>query len=259
MTALNKAYAMGTIEFEANGIDQSPQFLRTVIGNLMTTLKQHDQLFFYMQRTDVEVLEFGTAYKFEDFVENQVTKSYCNPNQLNELIDQSPALRKIHPKSQFDGLIISVEYSEINEYAQFLHSGTLKLQLDYHAEHDTIETIVLQNNVENHVYNAECIIETVGLDAMDTFTVKGIEKLIWHVTDFVDGWKYDPQEFPTLSKVIAHHRELNDPTAFYLDIYKQAGFDTLVRTDVQGYIMDEMEEHLEASPIIQALLADPIL
>lgn len=250
MQTLNQSHVMGLIEFKSNEIDQSPAFLRTALASLLNA----QNLRFTIHNPPVWELQYDTEYYFEDFVEDQLRALLTRPLLFDNLITYNPQLKKIHPKSQFDQLKINVVYREINEYAQFVQSGAIKLELAYDTNSDRIRTIIHQNTKNVHEYNAKNIQGMMHMDAIDTFTHSGIRSLIWHLNNYTDGWRYNAEDFPILDRVINHHKTLDDPETFYLDVFKHAHLNTIVRTDVQSYFENEIEQHLDISPIVQKLL-----
>lgn len=258
MQTINRSYVMGTIQFQSNGIDQSTEFLRVAFNECLKTLKEQHKLFFTLSKQDATTIDFEKTYPFEDFVEDQMTTAWTRKDMIDQLVNGSAVLRKHHPKSQLAGLNILIDYKEINEHAHFIQSGQLHLQLDYQEEQDAIMIRVMENKKTILPYTAEHIDLLMEMDAIDTFTTKGIDNLIWHMKDFVDSWKNDADEYPTLNKVVDHLRSSKDPTGFLLSVYEEANLNTIVRVDPSDYIMNEIEDHLEASSTIQQLLQSTV-
>lgn len=260
MQPFNPTYVMGNITFHSNELDQTDQFLQNMVSKIMEFVVPNQKQYLRIEEENLDTMSFNTPYAFEDFVEDQVSAIYTRPLLMNELIDQSRQLKKIHPKSQFNGLRMTIEYNEMNEDREFIHTGKVQLELVYVSEDDSIQTRVLQHNQTQLPYSAKAIHDTFGMDAIDTFTTQGIDKLIWHMNDFVNSWKNDSTEFPTLNAVATHLNTLDDPSTFLLSVFNQARTqqNTIVSTDPHGYIMNQLEEQLEASAIIQQLLASTI-
>lgn len=253
MQTINQAYVMGLIEFKSNQIDQSPEFLRTILAALQNNPHKR----FSILNTPTWELDYDTEYHFEDFVEDQLETVITHKDSFDELFSSLPGLKKVHPKSQFNKLKLFITYREINEYSQFVQSGRMAVELNYDSESDRILTVINDTAKTVHNYNAATIKNKLSMDAIDTFTEAGITALLWHMQDYMRGWKYNAEDFPVLNAIVNNHDPMTDNVPLYLNAFKEAGLDNIVRTDVQAYIENELEDHLLASSSVQTLLELP--
>jgi len=243
----DQSYIQGSITFESNAIDQSDTFLQQVVLSLL--LKERP--YFHFRHLKESDIEFQKAYPFEDIVEGRIMDTLFSSSTLNERIHQRSDFKRIHPKSQFDQLQIKVDYTELNENRKLLQTGTLHLTFDYNDDTDSVAMSILKHEATTHEYNAQTIQSITGMDAIDTFTYDGVERLVWHLNHYYDQRSDLLTHNPLIKAITEYHQTLENPVGYYLSIFSETTPKQVIHTDVDNYIEELFEDHLQTSQTVQ--------
>ena len=248
-------YARGWMSFSSNHIDQSDSFLQHVV---IALLKQRSQRLIFTDTT-VDQMTFDTAYVFEDWTHTTLCKTFTDNDLFNKLINQSPSIKKVHPKEQFAQLQIQFQgVVEHNEQTEQLQTTHLTIELTYDPEHDTLGVKTLHEQETPMAYEAVYINCFSGVDAMDSFTPFGTHMMYNALSDYVKS--HQERSTPLISSIRHHfdtHPEL-DPALEILAWYNETGLPPIVRCDITSYLDDQFEEHIVLSPTVQQLFHDVI-